>query len=161
MKDVQEIQVKKYKQIVKTQIDKLALEYLNRKKNKHKKVKKLRHDKIQMAEYLEPNNHKIKINEAQLLFKLKSKMTNVKTNYSGSFKDNLNCDLCQNEGKKRRDTQKHTLICPVINRDNVENNYSNYKSIRKGDIIDQLKVVRKFKINFEIGKTLKEKLKTT
>ena len=99
---------------MRNQIDKLALKYLHKKKLKHKEVRKLIHNKIQMSEYLEPNKHEIKIKEAQQLIKLRSKMTNVKTNYSGSYKNNLNCDLCKNEGTERRDTQKHTLISYLI-----------------------------------------------
>ena len=40
----------------------------------------------------------------------------------------------------------------------VENNYINYRIIRKWDVIDQLQVVWKFKINFEIGKNCPKKI---
>ena len=58
-----------------------------------------------MADYLEPNYHSIKISEAQLLFQLKTKMVPVKVNDSSSFRENLNCILCGNEGRIKKDTQ--------------------------------------------------------
>ena len=43
MNEVKDIPEQKYKQIVRNPIDKLALEYLKKKKLKHKKVRKLIH----------------------------------------------------------------------------------------------------------------------
>ena len=79
-------------------------------------------------------------------------MTNLKTNNSGSYKNNLNCDLCKNEGTERRDTQKRTIICQIISRENLENIYTDFRSNRQGNITDQLKVVRMFKVISKLEK---------
>ena len=75
------------------------------KKLNHKKVKKLKHTKKEMADYLEPNYHSIKMSDARLLFQLKTKMVPVKVNDASSFRENLNCILCGNEGRIKKDTQ--------------------------------------------------------
>ena len=92
----------------------MAFNFLTEKKLRHKKVKKLNHFGLKMAEYLEPNNYNIKLTDSKLLFQLKSKMVNVKVNYSSNHKENMNCPLCEKDGKIRNDTQKHTIKCPVI-----------------------------------------------
>ena len=110
---------KQLKMQVKAKIENLAFQYKNiRKKGEHKKDRKLSHKSLSMSEYLEPNNFMIKQNEAKTLFQLKSKMVQVKANYSSAFKGNLNCTLCSNEGKTRKETQKHIVKCPVITRRN-------------------------------------------
>ena len=101
------------KQFVKNKIEALAFKYLIDKKLTHKKVKNI----LKKAEYLEPNYHNIKLTDAQLLFQLKTKIVNVKAHYSSSFRENLNCILCEKEGIVKRDTQKHIMKCPVIRKE--------------------------------------------
>ena len=69
-----------------------------------------------MAEYLEPNNLNINQNEAKTFFQLKSKMVDVKANFPSGLNYNIDCTLCGHEGSKRKDTQKHMIICPVLTR---------------------------------------------
>ena len=107
-----------------------------------------------MAEYLEPNNLKIKLTDSKLFFQLKTKMVNVKTNYSSSHKENLNCSLCAKEGKIRRDTQKHIIKCLVIRREISDNIDVNYRNIKIKSLAEQLKVVKCVRRNLEIRKKL-------
>ena len=60
-----------------------------------------------MEKYLPPNDLKITQTDAQLIFKLRCRMTDVKTNFKGIY-DSLECDLCKND----TDNQKHILECP-------------------------------------------------
>ena len=55
-----------------------------------------------MADYLETNYQHIKLADAQFLFQLKTKMVSVKGNYSNSFKENMNCVLCEKEGRIKK-----------------------------------------------------------
>ena len=55
-------------------------------KNMYNKVKKLFHNSLNMAKYLEPNNLNITQSEAKTLFKLKSKMVLVKANHPRELK---------------------------------------------------------------------------
>ena len=54
----------------------MAFEYLTDKKLKHKKVRKLIDNNLQMAEFLEPNYLNTKLADAQFLFQLKKKWFN-------------------------------------------------------------------------------------
>ena len=85
-------------------------------------------------------------------------MTNVKINYSSKYRDNLKCDLCENEGHERQETQKHIIICPVIIRENPNKENIKYKDLKSESIMKQLKVVRVFKTHIEIRDNLLEKL---
>ena len=105
-----------------------------------------------MAEYLEPNNLNVKLTDSKLLFQLKTKMVNVKANYSSSHKANLDCNLCDEEGKKRKDTQKHLLKCPVIRRELSDHIKVNYKDITSDNLSEQLEVVKCVERNLEIRK---------
>ena len=107
-----------------------------------------------MAEYLEPNNPNIKLTDSKLLFQLKTKMVNVKANYSSLHSYNLDCDLCDKEGKRRKDTQEHVLKCPVIRRELSEHTKVKYKDIKNESLSDQLKVVKCVRRNLEIRKRL-------
>ena len=57
-----------------------------------------------MQKYLKPNKIKINLEEAQEIFRLRSRVSEVKTNFKGSF-DNLDCDVCGIENE----TQKHII----------------------------------------------------
>ena len=62
-----------------------------------------------MQRYLKPNNLKIKKDEAQTIFKMRSRVTEVKTNYKGKY-DTFECDLCKIE----EESQEHILKCTEI-----------------------------------------------
>ena len=111
-----------------------------------------------MSEYWEPNNYSIKTNEAQLLFKLKTKNDICKKKQFNQICTQFNCDLCENEGNARQETQKHIIICPVINRENPNKDNIRYKDLKSYSILKQMKVVRLFKTHIEIRNNLIEKL---
>ena len=150
---------KQYKNHIKKSIEELAFPYLTSKKLKHKKVKKLRHNSLKMADYLEPNNINIKQSEAQTLFKLKSKMVDVKANYPTAFRNNINCTLCEKEGNTRKDSQKHILKCPVIKRKILENEKFNYKDLTSESLKYQIRIVKRFQKNYLIRKQLHQNMK--
>ena len=107
-----------------------------------------------MAEYLEPNNLNINQNEAKTFFQLKSKMVDVKANFPSGLNYNIDCTLCGHEGSKRKDTQKHMIICPVLTRKNPNIEDIKYRYIKSDIIKEQIKVVRYFKENNNIRKQL-------
>ena len=67
-----------------------------------------------MAQYLEPINLRMKLSDAQLLFQLGTKMVQLKANYSSKYREDLNCIICEKEGRFQKDTQKHIMKCPII-----------------------------------------------
>ena len=111
-------------------------------KQTHSKVKILEHNKLRMQKYLQPNSEKIRKEEAQLIFKLRSRMTNVKTNFKGKF-DNLECRACEIEDE----TQKHILECTILNK---ELEKLDYEKIFKGAVSEKMKIARRFKSNMDV-----------
>ena len=62
-----------------------ALKYLETLKEKHSKVKSLKHPVLKMQKYLMPNDMKLKIEECQDIFKLRSKVTEAKMNQKNRY----------------------------------------------------------------------------
>ena len=94
-----------------------ALKYLETLKEKHSKVKFLEHPVLKMQKYLMPNDMKIKNEECQEIFKLRSKVTEAKMNQKNRY-ENYECEVCGNFDE----TQEHILTCEVIlSMHNVQN----------------------------------------
>ena len=70
--------------MVKEKIELKAFENLQKKKKSHSKAKQLNHNAIKMQKYLQANQTNIKREEAQLIFQLRCKVTEVKVNLKGS-----------------------------------------------------------------------------
>ena len=68
LKQVTHIYKNKFKTEVTTKVEELALNYVIKKKLKHKKLEGLKHLSLEMSECLEPNQQNIKVMETQLRF---------------------------------------------------------------------------------------------
>ena len=79
------------------------------KKQSHSKVKELKHSKLEMQQYFLPNNQEMSKDEIQLIFQIRSKVTNVKMNLKGLY-DSFECEVCKDEDE----TQKHIYECKQI-----------------------------------------------
>ena len=62
-----------------------------------------------MKEYL--SSEKLNLDEKRLLFQLRTRMVEVRTNYKNKHGDNLNCTLCQSQSEE---SQEHLLVCPGL-----------------------------------------------
>ena len=62
-----------------------------------------------MQRYLKISDVKINQEEVQTIFKMRSRMTDVKTNFRGKY-DNFECELCNEEDEN----QKHMIECREI-----------------------------------------------
>ena len=98
-----------FKRIVKQKIEKKAKMKLEEKKLSHSKVMHLKHEHFGIQKYLKQSKIQISIEERQLIFKLRSKVTNVKMNFRGMY-DELTCQVC----KIGNETQEHLLECKEI-----------------------------------------------
>ena len=77
-------------------LDKMIKEYafqeLNIKKDSHSKVKNIEHKRFEMQAYLTANNLKISQIEAQEIFKIRCRVTDVKVNFRGKY-INFECEI--------------------------------------------------------------------
>ena len=95
-----------FKKSIKEKIHKSAFEKLIRKKEMHSKVKNIKYETLEMSDYLKPSIYQVCKEEAQLIFKIRCRVTNVKTNQRGKY-DDLKCRICKEEDE----SQEHLLVC--------------------------------------------------
>ena len=75
-------------------------------KGAHSKVKHIEYENLNMQKYLKPNRCKIRLEDAQLIFRLRCRPTNVKMNLKGLY-DDLECMACGLE----EETYIHIIHC--------------------------------------------------
>ena len=85
-----------FMKLVKSSNKSHTFEKLQKIKFSHTKVKNLEHNSLKMQKYLQPNQTKITNEEAQLVFKLRCRVTETKVNLKGKY-DLLECDACGKE----------------------------------------------------------------
>ena len=142
-KNFEDIKIMKkhdFRRIVSQSIKEKAMQNLEDRKSQHSKVKQLKHETFGMQNYLRNNNVKISIEEKQMIFKLRAKVTSVKTNFKGMHED-LKCEICYEENE----TQKHILECKILNKN--EKQILKYEKIENGNIFEMVQIVKKFKEN--------------
>ena len=107
-------------------------------KNSHSKLDNLIYTELLMQPYM--SSKCIFKNDAQLLFKLRTRMADFKANFRNGNED-LKCILdCPEE-----DRQDHVLICDTIVENIPQANTVSYKSIfskNTPEIMDTLKVIK-------------------
>ena len=141
--DIQEIKKMKksnFKKQIKTKIQALALKQLNKIKKSHSKVLQLKYTKLETQNYIKKKIFSTK--EITTLFKLRTRMVQVKMNFK-NFYDNTLCDLCYDE----EDSQEHMLNCEKLieHCDELYNDYIvNYEDIYSSDPHVLLRVTKLF-----------------
>ena len=108
----------KFKKLVNDRIREASYSYLILKQEGSSKLVNLPL-RYNIKEYL--STSRLSTSEKQLLFKLRTRMIQVKCNYPSLYKDDLSCHLCDT---KSDESQEHIFSCPslatVSNMDNVE-----------------------------------------
>ena len=122
------------------------------KKESHSKVRFIKHERLEMQNYLKPNELKIKLEEAQEIFKMRSRVSDVKTNFKGKY-ENFECEICKDE----YETQQHIIECKEINKNRKEEKIlPKYKELYKRNVKNQVSIVRHFLENMKMKKTMEK-----
>ena len=100
-----------------------------------------------MKKYLKTNL--LNTEEKQLLFMMRCRMNQVKSNFKNQFKNNLNCLLCESGIPE---TESHLLQCPGILGDIGNNILKIQHSDIYGVLDQQIKAIQVFKKVFRIRK---------
>ena len=122
----------KFKKLVYTQLREVSREYLLSLKGKHSKLGSLQNTYI-LDTYLASNS--ISTEEKQILFKLRTRMIDVKSNFRTQYGQDLACRFCPEE-----ETQSHLLICKELI-DNLDTSSIEYEDIFK-DVKKQESIAR-------------------
>ena len=84
--EIQKISRMKWRNMIRKYIEENAFKKLESMKNMHSKVKDLRHTRLKIQEYFLPNGiENVTKEETQLIFKMRSKVTNVKNNMKSQY----------------------------------------------------------------------------
>ena len=171
LKDLEELEIKlsfeeirkmkksSFQALVKTKINEYAFKNLEKEKLSHSKVVKINHKMLQLRTYFVPNNMKASKEEIQTIFKLRCRMTNLKTNMKGMY-ENIECPLC--EGKGAEDSQEHVIQeCKMIeNMIQDKSEMINYDNLYENDALKLIEIGRKFISRMKIREKVLNRLET-
>ena len=150
--DLEKIKIMKkveLKNILDNRITEQAFQDLESIKGTHSKVMNLKHKKLEMQKYLKACNIKIKQEEAQEIFRLRSRVSNVKTNFKSNY-DTLECEACYDEDEE---SQKHVLQCKILNE--KHENVLEYEEIFDGNVKLKVEIAKRFLRNIRKREKLK------
>ena len=126
-----------------------AFEDLKIQKEKHSKVKEIQYASFEMQKYLKSCETKITQEEAQEIFKLRTRTSDVKINFKGKY-ETFECDACNIQ----EETQKHVIQeCKILNEER-EKNFPEYEEIFTGNVRLKRQIAKRFLKN----KILRQKL---
>ena len=153
IEDIKKIKKFECMNMIKRKIEHKALRDLNRVKESHSKVRELKHTLLKMQKYLMPNDENLSKEDAQLIFKLRSRVTETKTNMKGKY-DSHECSACGEENEN----QEHVIKCNVLLQMNTDydKEVTNYDEVLHGNVAQQSKIAKLFKNNMKILKKLKK-----
>ena len=144
--DIKVMKKSSFKNMLKQSIEKKALKDLEEKKSSHSKVSHLQHEYLRMKTYLMPTQVKMSREEKQLIFQLRSRVTQVKMNYR-KMHERLECEICELEDE----TQKHVYECTkLLDMNKNIDKIPTYENIFDGNVMDQLEIAKIFKQNMEM-----------
>ena len=144
-----------WRNTIRKYIEENAFRNLEIMKQTHSKVKELKHIRLKIQDYFLPNGIKnITKQDIQLIFQMRSQVTNLKQNMKGKY-ETFECRACLVENE----SQTHVYECKEIwkkrNISNIENPC--YENIIWGNVIQKIKVARIFHENLKILETIREK----
>ena len=144
-----------FKKLVKEKTRAAAMEYLTNLKKKHSKVKEIEHDDLEIQKYFLPDTVTKTVKQIQDLFKIRTRMLEIKTNMKGNHKE-FNCDECRILGNKNEETQEHILNCPVINAGKEMKMDMNYSDIYSRNVLNQIDITKEIMQNMAIREQFKQ-----
>ena len=134
----------KFKNLLKTRMKENALEYLL--KRRGSKGQGIQYSKLEMAEYLLPQNIKLNIDEKRRMFSLKTRMVPLPCNF-GNPHEKCICGVEEN--------MLHVYLCKYLNESEP---IITFDKLNNGSLIDQIEIFRRFDHNMEIRTELKQKM---
>ena len=150
MEEIKNMKKSVWINMIKKRISMKTFEFLENLKKSHSKVVHIEHTEINIRKYLQPNKLKMKKEDAQLIFKLRCRVTQVKVNLKGKY-DTLECEACGNEDE----TQQHILVCEELNYGKVKQEFK-YENLFNGTVTEQLKIAKIFEENSKMLEKIKK-----
>ena len=136
--DIAKMKESRYKSIVEKAVTAKALEHLNNTADNHSKSQILIKPKLEREKYFD--DQRFSRSEVELLFALRTRMTDLKGNFSNKYGDDIACRIC----KVHIERQEHLLKCEVL-KSKVENPKDVVYEDIFGHVDKQLEAVRMYK----------------
>ena len=152
---IKKMSKKLYKKNLKQKIRKNAFLELINLKERHSKMKNVNYKTLSLQPYLSDSRFSLK--QKQLLFKLRTRMLDVKGNFKSMFQGNIQCDLCNEDVSQSQD---HLLDCQKLI-DNCSELYNNVVVEHDdifGKVDKQLSVVRLYQKVLEVREKLQDQI---
>ena len=133
MSEITSMKKNKFRKLVYSQLREVARDYLTALKEKHSKLDYITND-YKLENYLCSDN--ISTEEKQNLFKLRTRMVDVRSNFKTQYGQNLACPFCKEE-----ETQSHLLNCKhiTVGIDVTQVKYSDtFKDVNKQEAIAKI-----------------------
>ena len=141
METIKKMKKTSFKKLIKQKTFQKTFENFEKIKSSHSKVVNVEHCDIIMQKYLQPNTSKMTKEDAQLIFKLRCRMTEAKVNLKGKY-DDLECGACGLE----EESQQHIIKCKELNKNRSKEEVE-YSKIFNGTVIEKLKIAKMFQEN--------------
>ena len=151
METIKNMNKTSFKKLIKKKIYEKTFENLEKLKSTHSKVEHVEHSDIVMQKYLQPNTVKMTKDDAQLIFKLRCRMTDIKVNLKGKY-DEIECGACGIE----EENQQHIITCKELNKNRIREEVE-YAKIFNGTVIEKLKIAKIFQENFAILEDIRKR----
>ena len=155
IEDLKKMNKVDYMRIIKRKIDHKTLKDLNRVKESHSKVRELPHPVLKIQKYFMPSKLNLSKEDCQLIFKLRSRVTEIKVNMKGKY-DSYECTACGNEDE----SQEHVIQCNKLLQMNTDYNMEeipDYKELLHGNVDQKYTISKIFKSNMKILQKIKKK----
>ena len=148
--EIRKMKKENYIRMIKNKIMIKTFQSMEDHKGTHSKVKNIKYENMKMQKYLKPNSCKMKIEDAQLIFKLRCRSTKVKMNLEDIY-DNLECTACGLE----EESQIHIIQCKKLNENRLGKRVE-YEKLFNGTVNEKLEIAKIFKQNFDVLENMKK-----
>ena len=135
--DVSKMSQEQFRKLVKKKVYSHAVKYIHDLAEPHSKSERLQNPKFERQAYF--SDRRFSKFDIQLLFTLRTKMLNCKSNFQNQFNNKLTCRICKEINTI--ENEDHILICTVLNNEVYEVTFSDVY----GSIDEQYKAVQVFK----------------
>ena len=145
---IQEMGKEKWRNTVRNTIQLKSFRKLEKIKETHSKVKNIKHSRLEMQDYLMPNDvEKMTKDEVQMIFKIRCRSLNLKMNMKNQY-ETFTCMVCLIEDE----TQSHVYECKEIFKlnNNKQIEIPKYEEIFNGNVHQKVIIARILKENLKI-----------
>ena len=141
MEQIKNMKHNKYKNLIKSRIEKNALGYLQSKRGS--KGREIEYKSLEMSEYLLPLNSKLNIEEKRKMFAIRNRMFGISSDF---WKTDEKCVCGELE------TIPHTYDCESLNENKSK---IKYDEIYNGNLTYKIEVLRRLEKNIEKSREIK------